>query len=99
VGQQTGVMGWLARPLVGTPTMASPFFLLYVASLLLAAHLARRADRPRVSLLTPGAAMGANLWTIHATVSSVAGYAPFLLLGVLALGTRSPSDSPEAQTV
>ncbi len=98
-GQQTGVMAWLSRPLVGTSTMASPFFLLYIASLLLAAHLARRADRPRVALLTAGAAIGANLWKIHSTVSYVAWDAPFLFLGVLALGTRSPSDSPEAQTV
>ena len=96
-GQQTGLMAWLARPLVGTSTMASPFFLLYVASLLVAASLARRADRPRLALLTAGAAIGANLWKIHATVSYVAWYAPFLLLGVLALGARPSAHSSEAQ--
>jgi len=95
-GQQAGLLAWLARPLVGTSTMASPFFLLYVGSLLLAAILARRADLPRLALLTAGAAIGANLWKIHATVSYVAWYAPFLLLGVLALGTRPLAASEES---
>jgi hypothetical protein len=87
-------MAWLARPLAGTSTLTAPFFLLYAVTLLGAARLARSADLPRLALLTAGAAIGANLWKIHATVSYVAWYAPFLLLGLLALGASTEPEDP-----
>ena len=87
-GQQTGVLGWVNHPLWGSSALTTPFFALFAASLLLASVLAQRADVPRLALLTAGAAIGANLWKIHATATYVAWYYPFLLVGILALGTR-----------
>jgi hypothetical protein len=98
-GQQTGVLAWLAHPLMGTAAWATPFFLLFVATLALASALAHRADVPRLALLTAGAAIGANLWKIHATATYVSWYYPFLLFGLLALSAtggdeRRPESTP-----
>jgi hypothetical protein len=84
-GQQAGPLEWFGHPLVGTASWSTPFFVLFLGSLALAAWLAAGADLARVSLLTSGAAIGANLWKVHATATYVSWYYPFLLLGVLAL--------------
>jgi hypothetical protein len=92
-GQQTGFLGWLGRPTIGTATWSTPFFALFAMSLLAAAWLAIRADVPRLALLTAGAAIGANLWKIHATATYVAWYYPLLLLGLLALSAVPRRDA------
>jgi hypothetical protein len=84
-GQQTGLLGVLGHPLLGAAAWSTPFFALFASSLLLAAWFAWRADLARLALLTAGAAIGANLWKIHATATYVAWYYPFLVLGLLAL--------------
>lgn len=91
-GQQTGIMGWLGTPLLGTATWSSPFFMVFLAALMFAAWLARTADLAKLSLLTAGAGIGANLWKIHATATYVAWYYPFLVLGLLAV-SRQPEPS------
>ena len=96
-GQQSGVLAWLGHPLMGTATWTTPFFLLFVAALALATALAHRADVPRLALLTGGAAIGANLWKIHATATYVSWYYPFLLFGLLALSaTGGDERRPES---
>ena len=71
--------------------LTTPFFIVFIISIAVAAHLARRADVPRLALLTAGAAIGANLWKIHATATYVSWYYPFLLLGLLAV-EKSPRE-------
>jgi len=93
-GQQTGVLGWLGHPTIGTAAWSSPFFALFGASLLVAAWLALRADLARLALLTAGAAVGANLWKIHATATYVAWYYPLLLLGLMALSAPPRAETP-----
>jgi hypothetical protein len=69
-------------------------------TLLVAAWLALRADIARLALLTAGAAIGANLWKIHATATYVAWYYPLLLLGLLALSSAPrPEAARESATV
>jgi hypothetical protein len=99
-GQQTGLLGWLGHPTIGTATWSSPFFVLFGLTLLVAAWLALRADIARLALLTAGAAIGANLWKIHATATYVAWYYPLLLLGLLALSSAPrPEAARESATV
>jgi hypothetical protein len=92
-GQQTGVLGWLGHPSVGSAAWSTPFFVLFAASLLVAAWLALRADIARLALLTAGAAIGANLWKIHATATYVSWYYPLLLLGLLAVSAVPRSNA------
>jgi hypothetical protein len=93
-GQQTGVLGWLGHPTIGTAAWSSPFFAIFALSLIVAAWLARRADLARLALLTAGAAIGTNLWKIHATATYITWYYPLLLLGILALSAPRAGEAP-----
>ena len=66
---------------------------LFALSLVAASWLAAGADLARVALLTAGAAIGANLWKIHATATYVSWYYPFLLLGLLAVSAAARRDA------
>jgi hypothetical protein len=92
-GQQSGVLGWLGHPSIGSAAWSTPFFVVFAASLLAASWLALRADLARLALLTAGAAIGANLWKIHATATYVSWYYPFLLLGLLAVSAAPRSNA------
>lgn len=92
-GQQTGLIGWLGHPLLAGRSWTTPFFVLFAASIAAAASLARRADLARLALLTAGAAIGVNLWKIHATGTYVTWYYPFLLLGLLGVSDADREDA------
>ena len=85
-GQQTGVWRWLIQPMAGESAMLSPFFLFYCVFLGATAIMARNAGLVGLALLTSAAAMGANIWKIHATGAYLAWYYPFLLIGALGPG-------------
>lgn len=96
-GQSSGLLGWLSQPLVASVPAVTPFFLVFIASLAVATWCARRATRAQLALLTAGAAMGANLWKVHATATYIAWYYPFLLIGLLASGPEGVA-TPKGET-
>ena len=85
-GQQTGVWRWLIQPMAGESAMLSPFFMLYCGFLIATAFMARNAGPVGLALLTGAAALGANIWKLHATGAYLAWYYPFLLIGALGPG-------------
>jgi len=91
-GQREGIRRWLMTPLVGESSLATPFYAVFYALVAATFVLARGASAAQLASLTASIAIMAMLVKVQSTGTYVAWAYPFLLIGIVANGTRPASD-------